>query len=104
MAAAATTTLSPLDFSSPRRSGWAHGLRTFIRRKPLGVIGAAMLLCMAFVAVTAPLLAPFNPLEFHASDAAQAPNSTYRLGTDEKGRDILSRIMYGAQISLKVGV
>jgi peptide/nickel transport system permease protein len=103
-AAAAATAASPLDLSVPRRSGWAHGLRSFIRRKPLGVIGAVMLLCMVFVAVTAPLLAPFNPLEFHASDAVQPPNSTYKLGTDEKGRDILSRIMYGAQISLKVGV
>lgn len=68
------------------------------------MIGAVMLLSMTFLAVFAPVLAPFDPLEFHASDAVQSPNSTYRLGTDEKGRDLFSRIVYGAQISLKVGV
>jgi peptide/nickel transport system permease protein len=103
-AAATTTTVSPWELGSRRRSGWAHGIRSFIRRKPLGVIGAVMLLSMVFVAVLAPVLAPFDPTEFHASDAVQPPNSTYRLGTDEKGRDILSRVMYGAQISLRVGV
>jgi peptide/nickel transport system permease protein len=61
------------------------------------------LLFMVLLGITAPFLAPYDRLEFHTSDTFQSPNSTYWLGTDDKGRDILSRIMYGAQISLKVG-
>jgi len=84
----------------------AAKLRTvgrFVRRKPLGAVGAIMLLVMIVMGLVAPVLAPYNPLEFHTDDTFTKPNTTYLLGTDDKGRDILSRIMYGAQISLRVG-
>jgi peptide/nickel transport system permease protein len=100
---AATTAAGTLDLRRGERRGALPAMAKFLRRKPLGTIGAIMLLFMVFMGLTAPVLAPFNPLEFHTSDTFQSPNATYKLGTDDKGRDILSRIMYGAQISLKVG-
>ncbi|MFN8559623.1 MAG: hypothetical protein U0531_20545 [Dehalococcoidia bacterium] len=62
-----------------------------------------MVLFLSLVALAAPLIAPYDPLEFHSSDTFQAPNRAYPLGADEKGRDILSRVVYGARISLRVG-
>ena len=83
--------------------GWLRVIGSFMRRKPLGAVGGTMLLFMVVVAIFAPRIAPFNPLEFHSSDTVQSPNGTYKLGTDDKGRDLLSRVVYGARISLKVG-
>jgi ABC-type dipeptide/oligopeptide/nickel transport system permease subunit len=56
------------------------------------------------MAVFAEQIAPFDPLESHAADRLQSPNREYLLGTDQLGRDVLSRIIYGARISLLVGL
>jgi peptide/nickel transport system permease protein len=98
-----TTDLRTFEAERGPGLGWLRVIGTFMRRKPLGAIGGTMLLFMVAVAIFAPQIAPFNPLEFHSSDTVQSPNSTYKLGTDDKGRDVLSRIVYGARISLKVG-
>lgn len=82
--------------------GALGGLQRFVRRKPLGALGAALLLFMVALGVTARVYTPYPPLEFHASDVFTRPDGTYWLGTDDKGRDIASRIMRGAQISLQV--
>jgi peptide/nickel transport system permease protein len=76
---------------------------TFVQRKPLGAIGAVLVLALVLIALLAPVLAPANPLEFHASDTFRSPSQRYILGTDDKGRDIWSRVAYGARISLRVG-
>lgn len=104
-----TTTTADLHLLPERTapSGPAAALRaisTFGRRKPLGAIGGVLVLIMVAVAILAPTLAPKDPLAFHTSDTFTAPTSKYLLGTDDKGRDILSRILYGARISLHVGV
>jgi peptide/nickel transport system permease protein len=101
----AITTPDVISLGAQRGAGgrWLHGIAGFARRKPLGVIGAVMLLSMVVTGLLAPVLAPYDPLVFHSADTLQKPNSTYLLGSDDKGRDILSRIMYGAQISLEVG-
>jgi peptide/nickel transport system permease protein len=87
----------------PVRTGVLHAVTSFSRRKPLGAIGAVLLLTMVVLGLGAGVIAPFNPLEFHTSDTFQSPNATYILGTDDKGRDIFSRIVYGARVSLQVG-
>jgi peptide/nickel transport system permease protein len=75
----------------------------FIRTKPLGAAGAAIILGMLFVAFAAPALAPYDPyLGDYALQFAR-PSVEHWLGTDEFGRDILSRLMYGARIALFVG-
>ena len=77
-------------------------LRRFLKHK-LAVIGACIIIFMILVAVFAPMLAPYHYEEQHLQDTLEAPNSTYWFGTDQYGRDIFSRIIYGARTSLLVG-
>ena len=67
-------------------------------------IGLVILLAMTVVAVLAPLLAPYNPVEQHILDRLHPPSAEYLLGTDHYGRDILSRVIWGSRISLIIGV
>jgi peptide/nickel transport system permease protein len=78
-------------------------LRRLLKNRS-GVVGLALVLTFVFVAVFAELVSPFDPTEMHPVDRLQAPSSSYLLGTDEFGRDILSRLIYGAQVSLKVAI
>jgi peptide/nickel transport system permease protein len=74
----------------------------FARRKPLGAAGALIFLLVCVTAALAPVLAPHDPLA--ASGARlEAPSMAHWMGTDEQSRDVLSRVIYGAQLSLKVG-
>lgn len=75
-----------------------------LRGHPEVVIGALVVLAWLFVLVFAPLLAPFDPLEQNIADRLQPPNATYLLGTDELGRDVLSRVLYGARITIPAGI
>ncbi|MBI2917568.1 MAG: ABC transporter permease [Chloroflexi bacterium] len=75
-----------------------------VREKPLGVVGAVIVLVMALLALFANWVSPFGYHETHYSDALVGPNSTYLLGTDYLGRDQLSRIIYGARISMVVAL
>jgi peptide/nickel transport system permease protein len=70
------------------------------------LIGAAMVLALVVVAISAPWIAPYDPTRAVAPTFGNpgAPSWAFPLGTDELGRDVLSRIIYGAQISLAVGV
>ncbi|HLZ69630.1 MAG TPA: ABC transporter permease [Dehalococcoidia bacterium] len=99
----AVTTAPLLEAHGAAHPSPLRGVGTFIQRKPLGAIGAAFVLAMVLVALFAPLIAPANPLEFHTSATFQSPSRQYLLGTDDEGRDIWSRIAYGARISLRVG-
>ena len=69
----------------------------------LAVVGAVVLLLLAVVAIAAPWLAPHDPLLTNLPDALLPPSATYPLGTDQLGRDVLSRLMYGTRISLLIG-
>ncbi len=72
-------------------------------RRPTGAIGAGVVALLIVLAIAAPILAPFDPIE-QPGKRLLDPNSTYLLGTDQFGRDILSRIIYGARVALMVGV
>jgi len=81
--------------------------REFIARfmaSSSAMIGLCLLIVMVFCAVFAPVLAPYDPYASDLPNSLQAPSVAHLLGTDELGRDILSRILYGARISLLVGV
>ena len=67
-------------------------------------IGLALVLIYIVVALFAGIIAPYSPIEQHAKDRLQEPNANYLLGTDEFGRDILSRLMHGATNSLRIAV
>jgi len=78
---------------------WAQ----MVRRKPLGTIGGAILVVMLAAAVFADWIAPFGYAQTSLRERFIAISSTHWLGTDELGRDLLTRLLYGARISLYVG-
>jgi peptide/nickel transport system permease protein len=78
-------------------------LRRLAARNPLGVVGALLILGLVLVALLAGVLAPFDPVS-QLARRLTAPGEPYLLGTDEFGRDVFSRIIYGSRISLYVGV
>jgi len=91
--------------SSPSQSAapaWRL-LRRLIRRR-LVLISLFILLIMLVVAVGAPWLAPYSPRKMDIAHRLMAPSAAHWFGTDEFGRDVLSRCMYGAQLSLTVGL
>jgi peptide/nickel transport system permease protein len=73
-------------------------------RKPSGVTALALVGVLLAVAIFAPLLAPFDPLELVSNQRLAPPGRVYLLGTDDLGRDLLSRVIFGSRISLKVGL
>ena len=79
------------------------GATRFLVRKPLGAAGAFIILTMVALAVLAPVISFYDPLEWSISEKLSAPSMAHWLGTDDKGRDLWSRIVLGAQISLMVG-
>jgi peptide/nickel transport system permease protein len=87
---------------APRITG-GEAVVKFIRTKPLGAAGALIILALLVVAASAAVLAPYDP--YHADYGLQfsRPSVEHWFGTDEFGRDLLSRIMYGARIALFVG-
>ena len=71
---------------------------------PLSLLGILFLVILVFTGVLAPVLAPYDPVEISPDRRLTPPNSANWLGTDEVGRDILSRVIHGARISLQIGV
>ncbi|MDZ4737737.1 MAG: ABC transporter permease [Rhodospirillaceae bacterium] len=68
------------------------------------LVGGALLGIIVLLALFAPIVAPFPPEELHVADRFQAPNAIYLAGTDELGRDVLSRTLYGSRLSLFLGL
>ena len=85
-------------------SGWASGLLFQIRRYPLGAFGAAVMIVFVLAAIFAPWLATHDPLSTDPSASLAPPGPAHWLGADFMGRDMYSRIIYGARISLAVGL
>jgi peptide/nickel transport system permease protein len=101
----ATVTARPADFAVPVGAlGRAHALWTTIRRKPLGAVSAAVIVTLVLTAIFADVLAPFDPVETRPEIRLQAPSRAHPFGTDDIGRDVLSRVIHGARISLWVGL
>ena len=75
-----------------------------IKKKPLGALGFFITILLFFVGLFADYLAPYGINELHMSDRLLAPSTSYWLGTDNLGRDIFSRVIYGARVSLIVGL
>ena len=72
-------------------------------KRPLGVIGGILILSMALISVSAPLLTAYDPLQIDPTQRLSPPSSLHPLGTDQLGRDILSRAAYGGRTSLAIG-
>jgi peptide/nickel transport system permease protein len=82
-----------------RRSGFMG----FVQRRPTIALGLGLLMAMAFVAVFAPFLGTVDPTALAPAKRLRVPSDVYWFGTDAFGRDIYSRVMYGARVSLAVG-
>lgn len=80
----------------PRMTGWRWLLRELLRQRQ-AQIGGAILLLILVCAVLAPLLVPFDPLKVEAAIRLQPPDARHWLGTDELGRDVFSRVLYGTR-------
>jgi peptide/nickel transport system permease protein len=97
----------PLDIADvvavAPRSWWIQGALAFCRRRPVGALGAMVVVIMILVALTAPVIAPYDPLAVRFRRDAVAPSAAHWLGTDSFGRDVLSRLIYGSRTALIVG-
>ena len=90
----------------PDRTGaarWRAAVVDFCRQRPLGAIGAAVVLLNLVVAATANVIAPYDPLATDYGAMLAAPNRAHWLGTDAFGRDVLTRILYGSRTAMLVG-
>src|SRR5262249_4943770 len=90
-------------FAARHHRSYAKLVIEFARHKPLGAVGGLIVLLLIFVAVAAPWLAPYPYDETVASLRLQGPSLAHPFGTDANGRDMLSRIIWGARISVTVG-
>jgi len=82
----------------------SNGLLLRLVHNPKGGFGMVVLIVLVIVAAIAPLAAPYNPNELHLLDQLSAPSAKYLFGTDEVGRDVLSRVMYSARPALAAGL
>ncbi len=82
---------------------WSH-LAFLVRRYPLGAVGALIVLAFVLTALFASVIAPYDPLTTNSRASLAKPGDSFWLGADFMGRDMFSRIVYGARISLAVAV
>jgi peptide/nickel transport system permease protein len=87
-----------------RRSTVADFFIRLVREKPLGAFGAIVTLLLLFAGIFADVIAPYGMNDTHPADSLSPPSAKYWLGTDNLGRDMLSRIIFGARISVIVGL
>lgn len=84
--------------------GWTGGIFFFVRRYPLGAVGAVLMAVFLATALFADQISPFDPFTTNARISLAPPGGEHVLGADFMGRDVFARIVYGARISLAVGV
>ena len=87
---------------APHVGRW-RAARRLMRSQPLGTAGLVIIIVLVLMALFAPLLAPYDPTNIDGR-SLQAPSAEHLFGTDDKGRDVLSRVIYGSRTSLQVGI
>lgn len=100
------TAAEPAEIAAPTTHGATprtHVLRRLVRR-PAALIGLVVVATFVIAAIAAPLIAPYDPIATSFSAVRKAPSAAHWFGTDEIGRDVLSRVIYGARASLLAGV
>jgi len=75
-----------------------------ITHEPLGMIGLVLVVLIVISALLAGVIAPYDPIELRIVDRLQGPSASHLLGTDQLGRDLFSRVLYGGQVALKVAL
>jgi peptide/nickel transport system permease protein len=103
--AVATQRLQPMALPKSWAGAYAWpALRKFILTKPLGAAGGVIIFLMVLTALFADVLAPYDPYEIKQALQFRPPSLEHWLGTDEFGRDMLTRLIYGARIALFIGL
>ena len=100
----ATSPIAGFEAPATDQIGRAQALWTVIKRKPLGMASAALILLLVLTAIFADVLAPYDPLSAQPEIRLAAPSWAHPFGTDDIGRDVFSRVIYGSRISLWVGL
>ncbi|MCM3704306.1 MULTISPECIES: nickel transporter permease [Cytobacillus] len=95
------TAKAPVPVSKRKAKG-ADLAKALIKNK-MSLVGGSIVLIYIILAVLAPLISPYDPFEIDLVNKLQSPSADHIMGTDDKGRDIFSRILYGSQLSLAVG-
>ena len=85
------------------RGGWWGTVKDFTLRRPLGAAGAAVVILLILLALSASLIAPYNPVAVDFGAMLTRPSAAHWLGTDAFGRDVLTRLIYGSRTALMVG-
>lgn len=96
------STLSMIRRSRPAAKAASRRLRPWYQNGSL-VAGLIIVGIMLLLAILAPVISPYNPLHQNLDQALQGPSGTHWLGTDKLGRDVFSRLLYGARVDLKIG-
>lgn len=106
----AQTVSASLDTMRPKAT-WTSHVTGFAKRKPFGAFGAVVMVLLILIAALAPVISPFDPYRVHVGNKYASPGEvevkkggTFLLGSDHLGRDTFSRLIYGARISLYVGL
>lgn len=89
--------------SAIKSSEWRRALRRLWRSR-LAMLGATIVLALVAVAIFAPWIAPYSPTRINLRERLQPPSGKHLFGTDDAGRDILSRVIYGSRVTLRICV
>lgn len=90
--------------SGPRHRTWLTDVVSEVRSKKPVIVGMTVVVLLTIVALLAPVISPYDPLGFQAVDRLQPPSLAHLFGTDNLGRDVFSRVVYGTRVSLAVGL
>lgn len=90
------------DGLGKQKTLWYLFRRKFMRNR-LAVVGAVVLVVLILIAIIAPIIAPYNPEDIDLFRVQEGPSKEHVLGTDELGRDVLTRVLYGSRVTLLVG-
>ena len=96
-------TVAPTEAAPPESQPWRRALRRLVKRRG-AMVGAFVVLFFVAVAIFAPLISPYDPIATNWLLVRKPPSAAHWFGTDEIGRDVLARIIYGARASLLAGV
>ena len=102
MAESAALTL-PVISERRQRNFYVDVLRRLVKEKPLGLVGAILVVGFLLMAIMAPLIAPFGSSQLGAGARLTGPSASNLFGTDNLGRDVFSRVVYGARVSMTIG-
>lgn len=99
-----SATLAVAPHSAGRARGLGRGVLRFVRQQPLGTLGLLVILLMAAAAIGADLVSPYDPEAADYAAMLAPPSAAHLLGTDAFGRDILTRLLFGARTALSIGL